>query len=115
MPDSDVPRYLNTMSSVNDYPLSVFMLQMKLQDLFHRNKGSLKMYDETIELFNQYIVALDFNKYARLTPCNTFLSHVEEVFHTTDLKPTYGSVRIHNGLLATVPVFDTKAMILSRE
>ena len=36
---------------------------------------------------------------------------MEEVFHTTDLKPTYGSVCIHNSSLATVPVFDTKAMI----
>ena len=70
------------------------------------------MYGKTIELFNEYITASDFNKYARLAPRNTFLSRVEEIFHATDLKPTYGSVRIHNGLVATVPVFDTKAMIL---
>ena len=74
VPDSDFPLCLNTMSSVNDYPPSVFLLQMKLQDLFHHNKGSLNMYDETIELFKQYIAASDFNKYARLTPRNTFLS-----------------------------------------
>jgi hypothetical protein len=38
---------------------------------------------------------------------------VEEVFHTTELKPVYASVRLHNRLVATVPAFDTKAMILS--
>ena len=29
------------------------------------------------------------------------------------MKPTYGSVRLHNGSIATVPVFDIKAMIVS--
>jgi hypothetical protein len=71
------------------------------------------MYNKKIEIFNQYIAVADFNKYARLLPRNTFLTRVEEVFHTTDLKPTYGSVRTPNELLTTVPVFDTKAMILS--
>ena len=87
---------------------------MQLRELFHRNIGSLKMYDETIELFNQYITTSDFNKYARLVVSwNTFLTRVGEVFITTDLKPTYGSVRIHNGSLVIVPVFDIKAMIMS--
>ena len=113
VPDSEIPLCLNTMASIDDYPPSVFMLQIKLQDLFQRNKVSLKMYDETIELFDNYISSSDFNKYARLMSRNTFLKRVEEIFHTTDLRPTYGSVRINNGLLATVPVFDTKAMILS--
>jgi hypothetical protein len=89
LPDSDVPLCLNTFSSVSDYPPSVFLVQMKLQDLFRHNKGSLKMYNETIEIFNQYIAASDFNKYARLTLHNTFLGCMEEVFHTMDLKPTY--------------------------
>ena len=71
VPDSDVPLCLNTFTSVSDFtPPSVFLVQMKLQDLFHCNNGSLKMYDETIEIFNQYIVASDFNKYARLMPRN---------------------------------------------
>ncbi len=38
---------------------------------------------------------------------------MEEVFHTTDLKPKYGLVHIHNGAVVTILVFDMKAMILS--
>ena len=55
VPDSDIPLCLNTMTSIDDYPPSVFLLHIKLQDLFQQNKGSLKMYDETIELFDNYI------------------------------------------------------------
>ena len=42
-----------------------------------------------------------------------FLQKVENKFNTAQLKPTYGSVSLHNGSLATVPVFDMKTMILS--
>ena len=63
-------------------------------------------------MFNEYISASDFSRYARLIPQKTFLNQVDEVFHTTVSKPTYRSVHITNGALVTVPIFDTKAMIL---
>ena len=82
-------------------------------DLFNRNKGSLKMYDEMIEICNTYLSSPDFNQYSKLSSHNTFLQRVESVFNTSQLKPTYGAVRLHNNTYTTVPVFDVKNMILS--
>jgi len=112
-PDAHIPLCGSTFDSDNFSPPGVFLFQLELHELFNRNKGSLKMYDEMIAMFNKYISATDFNSFARLMNRNAFLNRVEELFHTSDLKPTYGLVSIHNGAKATVPVFDTKAMILS--
>ena len=38
---------------------------------------------------------------------------MEYIFNTDSFKPTHGSVTLHDGSLATVPVFNIKAMILS--
>ena len=37
----------------------------------------------------------------------------KKTFDTSDMKPTYGSVRLTDNSMVTVPVFDMKAMILS--
>jgi hypothetical protein len=37
---------------------------------------------------------------------------VEKSFHVTHLRPKHTNVKVHNGPVATVPVFDAKLMIL---
>ena len=94
-------------------PPSSFLMQLQLQQLFNRNKASLKMYDDMIEIFNSYIASHDFNRYTKLRSRKVFLNEVEELFQTESFKPTYGSVILHNNSIATVPVFNMKSMMLS--
>jgi hypothetical protein len=114
VPDDQIPFSENTFAPPHDFTApSSFVVQLRLMDLFNRNKGSLKMYDELIEILNAYTSSPDFNMYSTLLPRSTFLSKVETVFNTSQLKPTYGAVRLHNNTYATIPVFDVKTMILS--
>ena len=71
------------------------------------------MYDETIKIINDYISQSDFSPYDKLLPRKAFLDRLEEIFETKNFRPTYGTVRLHNDVMATVPVFDMRAMILS--
>lgn len=114
VPDEDIPYTNDIFASMNDFnPPSSFVMQVKLQQLFHRNRASLKMYDDMISIINTYISSPDFNRYSKLLSRNAFLNRIEEIFTTTAFKPTYGSVVLHNNDIATVPVFDMKTMILS--
>ena len=115
VPDDQIPFSENMFAQPNDFTApSSFVVQLHLMDLFNRNKGSLKMYDEMIEILNAYTSSPeDFNIYSNLSPRTTFLAKVETVFNTSKLKPTYGAVQLHNDTYATVPVFDVKTMILS--
>jgi hypothetical protein len=114
VPDDQIPLSENTFSHNADFtPSSSFVAQLWLMDLFNRSKGSLKMYDEMIEIFNTYISSTDFNVYSKLSSHSSFLEKIETAFSTNEMKPTYGAVRLHNDTYATVPVFDVKTMILS--
>ena len=114
VPDDDIPFSPNSFSPPDNFtPPSSFVVQLRLMELFARNKGSLKMYDEMIEIINAYLSSADFNKYATLVSRKTFVNKVEKVFNTGDMRPEYAAVRLHNNTFATVPVFDMKTMILS--
>jgi hypothetical protein len=113
VPLEDIPYSEDIFEPMNDFsPPSSFLMQLKLQQLFNRNKASLKMYDDMIEIFNSYIASHDFNRYTKLHSRKVFLNQVEELFQTESFKPTYGSVVLHNNSIATVPVFNMKSMIL---
>ena len=110
----DIPYSEDIFEPMNDFsPPSSFIMQLKLQQLFNRNKASLNMYDDMIEIFNSYIASPYFNRYTQLHSRKVFLNSVEELFQTESFKPRYGSVVLHNNSIATVPVFDMKIMILS--
>lgn len=112
--DEDVPYSKSSFLHQTKMKLtSAFEMQLELISLFNKNKASLKLYDEMISLFNKYISSHDFTKHTKLLPRKALLSKVENIFDTAEMKPTYGTVRLHNKSLATVPVFDMKAMILS--
>jgi hypothetical protein len=71
------------------------------------------MYDEMINLFNEYISSSEFNQYAELQPRKQFISSCENMFRIKSLAPEYAQVRLTDHSIATVPVFDARAMILS--
>jgi hypothetical protein len=114
VPDEEIPYSEDIFAPMNDFtPPSSFIMQIQLQQLFNRNRASLKMYDDMISIINTYIASPDFSPYSKLQTRTAFLNRVEEVFQTAPFKPTYGSVVLHNNSIATVPVFDMKTMILS--
>ena len=114
IPDADVPFSDNLYANNKSFsPPANFTAQLQLSDLFNRNKGSLKMYNDVIEIMNTYMNSPNFDKTSPLLKRKPFLKLVDDVFNTSTLRPTYGTITLHNGSLATVPVFDMKTMILS--
>jgi len=76
----------------NFNPPSSFVMELQLRHLFHRNKGSLKMFDETISIIQHYIYSLGIRGSGKLLPHQAFISRVEDVFNMEQLNPKYGSV-----------------------
>lgn len=69
------------------------------------------MHDELIDIINTYVVHSPPPQ--KLLHHKQFLEKMEQKIDTSDMQPIYGSVRLTNNSLVTVPVFDMKAMILS--
>ena len=95
--DDNVPFCQNTFPPMTNFnPPSSFTMQLQLNHLFNRNKGSLKMYDETIEIIQHYIDCLGIHgATTKLVSRQAFQDRVENIFNTAELKPTYGSIRLH--------------------
>lgn len=54
--DDDIPISENVFAPIQHFsPPSSFITQVQLQDLFARNKGSLKMYNDVIKIINAYV------------------------------------------------------------
>jgi hypothetical protein len=92
---------------------SVHKFQVMLLDIVYKHKASLKMYDDMCELVKNYSSSSDFDKHARLQSRKSFLRSIEETHCTQGLKPYHGIVQLHNDTHVTVPVVDTKQMIIS--
>ena len=115
IPDADVPLSDNIYcDGTTSFTSSAhFKAQLQLSELFNRNKGSLKMYDEVIDIMNMYIRSPDFDRVSPILKRKQFLKSIDHNFNMSVMKPTYGSIRLYDGTLATVPVYDMKTMILS--
>jgi hypothetical protein len=98
---------------LNVQTMAVTKLQVQLNDLINRNKASLGMYDGICQLINDYISSADFDQFEKLKKRTPFIRSIEYMYNTHALKPIYGTVKLHNGTHVTVPVFDTKQMIIS--
>ena len=86
VPDEDIPYTNDIFASMNDFnPPSSFVMQVKLQQLFHRNRASLKMYDDMISIINTYISSPDFNRYSKLLSRNAFLNRIEQLLLLSQL------------------------------
>jgi hypothetical protein len=83
-----------------------------LNEVINNLKASLKMHDDIVHLFNEYISSPSFDKNATLKMRKTFIQLMKKSFHVTHLQPKHTNVKVHNGSVVTVPVFDAKLMIL---
>ena len=112
-PDEYVPLSENIYLRKSEKLSPVNIAQLQISQLFNRNKASIAMQDELIDIINAYIELLPTPPTTKLLHCRQFLDNIENSFSTSDLKPAYGSVHLTNKTMVTVPVFDMKAMILS--
>ena len=92
---------------------SVHIFQVMLLDIVYKHKASLKIYDDICQLVNGYSSSSDFDRHARLQSRKSCLRSIEESHSTQGLIPYHGIVQLHNDTRVTVPVFDTKEMIIS--
>ena len=106
--------YSCTTFSLTPNPLSAaFKMQIQMNEIFDKNKASLCMYDDIISLFNDYVSSPEFSRHTRLNTRKQFMAKVENMFNISNIKPSYGCVQLTDNTLATVPVFEATAMILS--
>ena len=92
---------------------SMTKFQVGLSDIVNKHKASLQMYDDVCNLVNEYTSSPNFDRYAKLQSRKYFLKHIEESHGTHWMRPIHRTVRLHDNTNATVPVFDTKAMLIN--
>jgi hypothetical protein len=112
-PDEHVPFSENIYHRKSKTHSPGTIAQLQISQLFNRNKASIAMHDELIDIINAYVESVNPSPTIKLLHRRQFLEKMENSFSTSDLKPTYGSVLLTNNTMVTVPVFDMKAMILS--
>jgi hypothetical protein len=94
--------------------MAVINFQVILNDLLIKHKASLLLYDEICHLFKEYISSPIFGRFAKFKSRRSQLTYTQKTFDSKALLLINGTVRLHdNTLVRTVPVFDTKHMIIS--
>jgi hypothetical protein len=84
-----------------------------LHDLVMKHRASLQIFDEICNLVNEYTASPDFSVMTKLPSRESFLRSIEETYRTHGLRPTNWIVGLHDNSYVTVPVFDTKEMIIN--
>jgi hypothetical protein len=91
---------------------AVSKVQIKLNNLINNHKASLKLHDDIVVLFNEYIASPNFDLNAKLKTRKSFIKSMESSYGVTHLCPMNTEVLLHDQSRVTVPVFDAKSMIL---
>jgi len=92
---------------------AVSKLQIRLNNVINTHKAPLRLYDDVVHLFNDYISSDNFSKHAKLRTRKSFIKQIEETHPSIkSLRPVNKQVTLHDGTIATVPVFDAQAMIM---
>jgi hypothetical protein len=91
---------------------AVSKVQIKLNNLMNNHKASLKLQDDIVNLFNEYIASPNFDLNATLKSRKSFIRSMESSYGVTQLCPMNTEVTLHDTSRVTAPVFDAKQMIL---
>jgi hypothetical protein len=83
---------------------AVSKVQIKLNNLINNHKASLKLYDDIVSLFNEYITPPNFDANAKLKSRTSFIKSIESSYCVTHLHPMNTEVRLHDQSRVTVPV-----------
>jgi hypothetical protein len=84
-----------------------------LHDLIMKHKASLQMFDNICNLVNEYTSSPNFLVNTKLQSRKSFLCSIEGSNRTWLLRPYNQNVRLHDGTIVTVPVFNMKEMLTS--
>jgi hypothetical protein len=107
------PEYDNfQIESQGQYSTAVSKVQIKLNHIINSHKAPLKLYDDVVNLFNEYISSPNLDIYAKFKTRTSFIQSIESSHSTTNLAPMNRDVTLHDGKQVTVPVFDAKSMII---
>ena len=87
--------------------------QTELHELLTRHGSHLTLHDELVQLLNAHLHNGSIDETTTLKSRETFLKLCTETFNAKNLQPKHVPVKLHNGMHATVSVFDIEAMILS--
>jgi hypothetical protein len=111
--DLDTTNYYNKWSeSEKLLSTAVSKLQIKLNNLINNHKASIKMYDDIVQLFNNYLSSPNLDPHAKLKSRISFIISMKSSYLLSPLRPPKKEVRRHDGDSVSVPLFDAKAMIL---
>jgi hypothetical protein len=91
---------------------AVSKVQIKLNNLINNHKASLKLHDDIVNLFNEYIASPNFDLNTTLKSRKSFIRSMEPSYRVPKLRPMNTEVMLHDTSRVTVPVFDAKHMIL---
>jgi hypothetical protein len=91
----------------------VIKFQVMLHEIIMKHKAGLCVYDDICHLVTEYTWSPSFNRYAKLKSQKSFLRSMQETHSTHELHPKNFNVRLHTGTMVTVPIFDTKEMIIN--
>ena len=77
---------------------AVSKVQIKLNNLINNHKALLKLHDDIVNLFNEYITSpnFDLNAKLRLRRRKSFIKSMESSYHVTHLRPMNTEVRLHD-------------------
>ncbi len=87
--------------------------QVMLHDLIVKHKASLQMFDDICNLVNEYTSSPEFSVNTKLQSRKSFFHSIKGSYCTRLLRPNNQNIRLHDGTIVTVPVFDMKEMLTS--
>jgi hypothetical protein len=89
---------------------AVSKVQITLNNLINNHKAPLKLYDNIVHLFNEYILSDNFDQFAKLKSRKSFIQSMESSYRVTHLWPKNRDVMLHDGSEVTVPVLDAQCL-----
>jgi hypothetical protein len=66
---------------------AITKLQVKLNDIINNHKASLKMHDDLVNIFNEYISSPNIDRYAKLKSQKSFIQSMETELNESHLRP----------------------------
>ena len=76
-------------------------VQIKLNHLINSHKAPLKLYDDIIDLFNEYMSSDNFNEFARLKSRKSFIKANKSTYKVIHLRPKHQNVVLTDGAEVT--------------
>jgi hypothetical protein len=87
--------------------------QVMLHDLIMKHKASLQIFDNICNLVDEYTSSPEILVNKKLQSQKSFLCSIKGSYCTWLLRPNNQNVRLHDGTIVTIPVFDMKEMLTS--